>query len=203
MAVVNKELPLYQRKILQDPAELDELCEIIKAEKVTSYLEVGSKFGGSFWKISNCLPQGSRVVAIDLPNGTMVWKESRQSLTLCGEELTRRGYDVQLIWGNSQEPTVVENAALFGPYDCILLDADHRLPGVTADWLNYAEMASKLVIFHDIAWRRAPEWDQGYRIDVPELWNRIKGDFRHKEIKKCRTGKDNGIGILWIDRGKV
>jgi hypothetical protein len=54
----------------------------------------------------------------------------------------------------------------------------------------------RLVAFHDIAWRRAPEW-VGVRIDVPEFWDSIKGDYRHEEFKFCPTGKNNGIGVLW------
>jgi hypothetical protein len=45
---------------------------------------------------------------------------------------------------------------------------------------------------------RAPTWE-GVRIDVPEFWDVIKRDFRHKEIKLCPTGKNNGIGVLWKD----
>jgi hypothetical protein len=45
---------------------------------------------------------------------------------------------------------------------------------------------------------RAKEWE-GVRIDVPEFWDVIKRDFRHKEIKLCPTGKNNGIGVLWKD----
>lgn len=55
----------------------------------------------------------------------------------------------------------------------------------------------RIVAFHDLAWRRAPEW-VGTRIDVPELWASIKGSFaRTEEIILCPTGKNNGIGVLW------
>jgi predicted O-methyltransferase YrrM len=194
-----KELPLYQRKVLQDPAEIDEFCRIVKAEQVRSYLEIGAKFGGSFWKVATSLPVGSRVVAIDMPNGTVAWKESRQSLSECAVCLAKLGYDANVIWGDSQNKDIIEAAKVYGPFDCIFIDADHRLPGVTSDWINYAELSNKLVVFHDIAWRRAPEWDGGYRIDVPKLWDEIKGDFKYKEIKYCHTGKDNGIGVLWMN----
>jgi hypothetical protein len=90
---------------------------------------------------------------------------------------------------------VIEKVRALGPFDAVMLDADHRLPGVTADWINYGPMG-RMVAFHDIAWRRAPEW-VGTRIDVPQFWDSIKGHYRHEEFRFCPTGKNNGIGVLW------
>jgi hypothetical protein len=109
--------------------------------------------------------------------------------------LRRDGYAADLIWGNSADPKVIEQVRRLGPFDAIFIDADHRLPGVTADWESYGPMG-RIVAFHDIAWRRTPEW-QGVRIDVPQLWASIKTGFRHEEIVRCPTGKNNGIGVLW------
>jgi hypothetical protein len=69
---------------------------------------------------------------------------------------------------------------------------------VTADWINYGPMSRNIVAFHDISWRRAPDW-VGTRIDVPEFWDAIKHDYRHRELKMCPSGKNNGIGVLWKD----
>lgn len=190
---------LYERKILQDPKEIDAYCEILRSEEVSLYLEIGSKFGGSFWRAAKAMPRGSRVVAIDLPGGTKTWTESRTSMEECVRDLRADGYDARVIWGNSQSSDVIAKAASYGPYHAILIDADHRLPGVTADWNNYGPMARRIVAFHDIAWRRAPEWDGGYRIDVPQFWDSVKRDYRYRELKFCHTGKDNGIGVLWKD----
>lgn len=188
----------FEKECLQDEKEIAEYCDLLRSEEVRLYLEIGSKFGGSLWRAAMALPVGSRIVAIDLPNGTKAWAESRASLVDCIAELCRRGYDARLIWGDSKAPDVIRKAALYGPYDCIMIDADHRLPGVTADWENYSGMSRGMVAFHDIAWRRAPEWE-GVRIDVPQFWNSIKPNYRHKEIIHCPTGKNNGIGVLWKD----
>lgn len=188
----------YEQNILQDQKELDAYCDIIRGEEVSLYLEVGSKFGGSLWKAANAMPKGSRIVAIDLPGGTKAWGESRTSLELCIKDLRAAGYDARVIWGDSQSRDVIAKAASYGPYHAIMLDADHRLPGITADWINYGPMSKSMVAFHDISWRRAPEW-VGTRIDVPEFWNSIKYNHRHKELKFCPTGKNNGIGVLWKD----
>ena len=188
----------YESNILQVPEEIDAYCNILRTEEVSLYLEVGSKFGGSLWRAARALPVGSRIVSIDLPNGTKAWRDSRASLEACIADLKDLGYDARIIWGDSMSPDVIRKAYLYGPYHAIMLDADHRLPGVTSDWQNYGPMSKSIVAFHDIAWRRAPEW-QGVRIDVPEFWNSIKNDYRHQELKFCPTGKNNGIGVLWKD----
>lgn len=186
----------FETEIAQDEQEIAAYCDVIRSEGVSLYLEIGSKFGGSLWRAAQAMPVGSRIVSIDLPNGTRAWKESRVSLLECIEELKGLGYNAEVIWGSSQAPDVIRKAMLRGPYHAIMIDADHRLPGLTADWENYQSMSKNMVAFHDIAWHRAPEW-VGTRIDVPQLWNSLKRDYRHQEFKFCPTGKNNGIGVLW------
>jgi predicted O-methyltransferase YrrM len=185
----------YQTEIAQDATEIDAFAQLLRNEGALSYLEIGSKFGGSLWRVANSLPPGSRIVSVDLPSGTKAWNESSESLKACIKELQHRGYDAHMIWGDSTAPDVVDAARELGTFDAILIDADHRLPGVTADWNNYRLMG-EIIAFHDIGWKRAPDW-VGTRIDVPDLWDKIKGDYRHREFKYCPTGKNNGIGVLW------
>lgn len=185
----------YEVEIAQVPEEIDALCELFQANGVSTYLEVGSKFGGSLWKIANALPKGSRIVSVDLPNGTRLWQQSSKSLVDCIAKLNEIGYDARVLWGDSKDPDIIKKCRKYGPYHAVLLDGDHREVGVKADWENYASMGN-IIAFHDISWHREPEW-KGVRIDVPEFWNSIKGDYRHQEFKFCPTGKNNGIGALW------
>lgn len=184
-------------ELLQVEEELARLVEILREAEITSLLEIGSKFGGSLQRLALAAPAGSRIVSVDLPRGTKAWRDSEPALTQTIRWLNGIGYDARLVWGNSQDVDVIERVRALGPYDAIFIDADHRMSGVTADWKNYKPVARKVIAFHDVAWRRAPTWE-GVRIDVPEFWERIKGDFRHEEIKLCPTGKNNGIGVLWL-----
>ena len=179
----------------QDQREIDALVEVFKREGVTSFLEIGSKFGGTLWHIGSQLPAGSRIVSIDMPGGTRAWQESRISLLECIVRLTESGREASVIWGDSTSASVINQARALGPFDAILIDANHTRPYVEKDWANYGPMG-RIVAFHDIAWRRAQEWI-GVRIDVPQFWNEIKEAFRHEEFKFCPTGKNNGIGVLW------
>lgn len=187
----------YETNIMQVPAEIDALCELVTESGMRSYLEIGAKFGGSLWKVAKSMPRGSKVVAVDMPRGTKLWAQSQPSLEMCVRDLRADGYDAHLIWGKSQDIAVVKRVLSLGMYDMIMLDADHRLPGLTEDWDNYNHMSQSMIAFHDIAWRRMPEW-QGVRIDVPQFWNGIKRSYPHAEFKSCPTGKNNGIGVLWV-----
>lgn len=182
-------------KALQNEAEHARFVEILKAEGITSYLEIGSKFGGSFRRVADALPKGSRMVAVDLPGGTKDWAQTRVSLLACIADLKELGYDARVIWGDSTAPDVIEQVRALGPFDAIFLDGNHTLPYVTKDWKTYGAMSNKLVAFHDISWKRPADFVSYSRIDVPEFWNELKVDYRHQEIKM--EAKDNGIGVLW------
>lgn len=181
--------------MLQVEAEIDGLADIVRREGCRSLLEIGSKFGGSLDRVARGMPKGSRIVSVDLPKGTRLWHQSEPALKAEVAGLVRDGYDARIIWGDSTDKAVVEKVRALGPFDAVFIDADHRLPGVTSDWTNYGQMG-RIVAFHDINWHRAPEW-VGTRIDVPEFWEGIKGDYRHEEFRLCPTGKNNGIGVLW------
>lgn len=175
-------------KALQTPEEIEAFAALLAREGVKSYLEIGSKFGGSLWRVAHALPKGSRLVSVDLNvNGN--------ELQCCINELNGKGYDAWLIPLNSTLPEAIERAKALGPYDAVFIDGDHRPPGVWADWNNYSPMG-RIIAFHDIGWHRAPEW-VGKRIDVPQVWDEIKKPYRYEEIKLCPTGKNNGIGVLW------
>lgn len=177
-------------KLLQYPGELEELIAIFAAENVRSYLEIGCKYGGSLWKIGKALPKGSRIVAVDL----MLYPDIAGPLKKAADDLT--GIDVRLIKGNSADPAIIKQVQDLGPFDACLIDGDHELAGVTSDWRNYGSLC-RVVAFHDINWYRPEGHPQArkYPIHVPQLWNEIKKEFRHVEIK--RDKQDNGIGVLW------
>ena len=174
-------------KALQDEREITVFCDILAREGVRSYLEIGSKFGGSLWRVANALPKGSRIVSLDMNvNGP--------ELQECINALNGTGYDAWLIPLSSFEPEAVARAQALGPYDALFIDGDHRPPGVWNDWNNFGGMA-KIVAFHDIGWRRDPSNPKAKSIAVPEIWDQIKQGYRFEEIRHCK--KNNGIGVLW------
>lgn len=190
-------LKKYETHVLQDPAELEQFLKILNRENVQRYLEIGSKHGGSLWRIARSLPVGSRVVSVDLPQGDTSFKETEENLKACVQHLRKLRYNSHLIIGDSTDPEVIEKARALGPYDCVLIDANHTEPYVRQDWASYGPMA-RIVAFHDIGWitgDRPPS--KKYPIEVPKVWAEIKQPYRHTEIKLCHTKRDNGIGMLW------
>lgn len=186
----------YERVALQDPGELAAFLGLVKRENVGSYLEIGSKFGGSLWRVANSLPKGSRVVAVDLPHGDTSFKESQPHLEECVKNLRKAGYDAHLFLGDSTDKEIVAKVAELAPFDLCLIDGNHTEPFVRADWANYGSLA-KIVAFHDISWVGEGRTTKKYPIQVPKVWADLKQNYRHEEIKMCHTKRDNGFGVLW------
>lgn len=183
----------YLSAPLQNVLELERFVQLLREEKVRSYLEIGSKFGGSFWRVVTSMPPRSRAVAVDLPAGT-----STESLQACVQELKKFRYRAQVIFGDSTDPLVIKKVSALAPFDCVFIDANHTLSYLEQDFRNYAPMA-RMVAFHDIMWQRAPEW-RGTRIDVRAWWEAHRDEYRHEDIVFTSKRKDNGIGVLWMNR---
>lgn len=175
----------------QHQGEIDRFIAILKSENVRSYLEIGSKFGGSLWQVATSLPHGSRIVSVDLPWGK---RESEPQLRSCVADLQRLGYETHLFLDDSTNSDVVNAVRSLGPFDACFIDANHTEPFVRKDWANYGPMC-RIVAFHDIGWAPRPMPSGKMPIEVQAVWNEIKGNFRHEEIRECP--RDNGIGVLW------
>ena len=187
----------YKRAMLQDESEISHFLNIVKAEGIKSYLEIGGKHGGSLWRVGSVMPRGSRIVSVDLPHGDTSFKESQPHLEACVEDLKKTyDHDAHLILGDSTSDEIVEKVRALGPFDMCFIDANHTEPYVRKDWANYGPMC-RIVAFHDIGWRPRPEPSKKMPIEVPKVWDEIKKGYKHSEILLCYTKRDNGIGVLW------
>ncbi len=183
--------------LLQDHSEFEKFCQLLRDEKVKSYLEIGSFSGGSIELVALALLKGSRIVSIDKP-----WKSTKEAkLRQVMRMLERDGYDTHLIIGDSTDAKIIEAAYAFGPYDAVFIDGDHRLPYVKSDWKNYGAIA-RIVGFHDIA-RDMPKDQHGGPHEVRSFWNEVKIDYRHvefisdKTLARTDTKAAYGIGVIW------
>lgn len=184
----------FQTASLQNLTEHQWFIDILVRENVSSFLEVGSKFGGSLWRVANALPKGSRIVSVDWPKGDLSFKESQEPLERCVASLKTRGYDTHLFLGDSTAREIVEPVSALGPFDACFIDADHTLPYIEKDWKNYGQLC-RIVAFHDIGWIDRPRPGKKRPIQVPQFWESIRHEFRHEEKKL--EARDNGIGVLW------
>lgn len=175
-----------RRRPYQYEPEIDAFIALMNDLGARSFLEIGSKYGGTLRRVAHGLPHGSRIVSVDLnKNGPDL---QRTIDTLNGE-----GYDAHLIAGDSTKTETVRQASELGPYDVLFIDGNHKLEYVRSDWESYGLMA-RMVGFHDIGWKR-PSLDALHPIVVKELWDAIKGAYRHQEIVLHPVAY--GIGVLW------
>jgi|SRR5215475_416741 len=186
----------YLNKAQQNLAELAEFVGFVREAKIGSYLEIGSKFGGSLWAVSEVLPQGARIVSVDLPNGNWGRSDSEESLRTCFEELKKRGFDAHLLMGDSTSARIIEKVKQLAPFDCVFIDANHTEPYVRRDFANYGRLA-KHCCFHDVSWNK-PTPPNRLPIEVPKVWKELKEKHREeaafREIR--REERHNGIGII-------
>lgn len=175
-------------KPLQYEEELAPFVDLLKAEHVDRYLEIGACFGGTFHRVMTALPKGSIGVTVDLPERRWGMPRSAEALTTVMGDLSALGYDVHSIFGDSKSRDVARHAAKRGPYDAVMIDGDHTYDGVRRDWLTYGQMG-KIVAFHDIAAMK------GARSGVRKLWLELK-EF-HRTAEFVRPGGRLGIGVLW------
>lgn len=188
---------MYREQLLQHRGEHDAFLAILREEKVRSYLEIGSMYGGSLWRVANALPRGARVVSVDYAVDTPA---ARSHLVECVRELAAMGYDAHLIDGDSALRPTIAKARALAPYDCVFIDGAHTAEAVKSDWENYGPMG-RIVAFHDIAWNST--WKSAVpgrvpkAMGVPDLWHSIKGDYRFREIQLHKKRNYYGIGVLW------
>lgn len=188
---------LYETTLSQVDSELDGLISILVEEKVTRFLEVGSRYGGSLWRIANALPKGSVIVSCDSGGGMGGNKPgATDSLKACIARLNETGYHAHLVVGDSQKEETIAAVLKHRPFDAAFIDADHEYKGVKRDWLNYGPHA-RIVAFHDIGWKKPERYLQSKLVEVPEFWRDIKSQFRHEEFIDYSTGKTMGIGVIW------
>ena len=173
-------------KMLQNKLEFCHFIDwIIVRRRVTSYLEIGSKYGGSLIRVAAAMPIGSKIVSVDL-EGRDIWKQTTQQL---GKHWVAYGMK-----GDSTMPMMVKAVQLLGPFDVVFIDGGHDEATVRADWANYGPMG-KIIAFHDISWVKGT---RDIVIDVPKVWAELKTQYRTKEYREEKT--DNGIGVLFRDR---
>lgn len=187
----------YKNPPLQNAREHAEYLDLLKREGVTSYMEIGSMYGGSLWRVAQALPKGSRLVSVDYACDT---PEALPHLEECIAELKSAGYDAHLIVGDSAAPETIEKVKSLGPFDAVFIDGAHTLEAVTADWDNYGPMG-RIVGFHDISWNSTWKSAVPGRVSkpmgVPDLWKRLRASHRHVEFQYQRPCNYYGIGVLW------
>jgi cephalosporin hydroxylase len=177
--------PVFQR-----PAEFDALLALYRQRQPKRVLEIGTYYGGTLkqW-IHAATPE--RVVSVDLflPHYDPRAKAAGWAATA--------GVDLIAIQGDSRDPAIIAQVAALGPFDWIVIDADHTYDAVAADWENHATQfrCGAAVVLHDIVAcpQRHPE------IDVPRFWNEfVKPNHRTLEFVEDYAAPWGGLGVVLL-----
>lgn len=171
------------RAVQMESEFLDLLALLRDDVKPKSYLEVGVGRGDTFHEISTVLGIDF-AAAVDLPNGRWGFKDGQKQIAAAVNDMRIRGIDVETIFGDSRSTEVIDRAALFAPYDFVLIDGDHTYEGVKADFDNYGKLG-RVVAFHDIK----------AVAGVQKLWDEVSPNYKHIEF--IDTENPVGIGVLW------
>jgi predicted O-methyltransferase YrrM len=187
--------------LLQDRDEFDQFCQLLKAENVRSYLEIGSWTGQSIKAVAEILPKGSRIVSVDMP-----FKETKGiALRKMMDDLKRAGYDTHLFLGDSGDVNIVRQVRPLGPFDAVFIDGDHRFPYVKSDWENYGTLG-RIVGFHDISRDMPKDQFGGGPHQAHSFWEGFKNGYKHVEFisdkTRTRTDFSLGIGVVWASATK-
>jgi len=179
---------MFPPQMSQDDVEFAEFLDFVREIDARSYLEIGSKFGGTLFRVAMAMPEGSRCVSIDLPRHRDA--PSWRSMHGVRRWLEGARRSCSLIWMDSTHPKAVRRAQQQAPFDLVFIDANHDYSFITRDFANYSPMASKAVAIHDIKLTTS---------GVPMFWDEIKHEHKHREIVNSQsTGEAMGIGIILL-----
>jgi predicted O-methyltransferase YrrM len=173
--------------LLQQKEELRGAWEAVKAANCKSFLEIGTRNGGSLYVLAQALPPGSLIAALD-----RVERKSDEILTRqVLEALGTKGYNTGYIIADSTHAEAIDAADEYGPYDLVHIDGDHSWDGARNDWDHYGKKAKKICLFHDIIWV-GPGTPPP---NVVDFWRRIAATDRPTEEYRDE-GSKMGIGLV-------
>lgn len=187
MGFSGKPWPQYQ-------FEIQGFIDLLVAENVRSYLEIGCRYGDTWHAIGSALEKGSRLVALDLPGAKSGFEkkgghqDSGDYLKLAAVDLVDQGQQAVYIIGNSHKRETIAAAQSYAPFDAILIDGDHTAAGVQADWEAYSSMG-RIIAFHDIA--GSGKW----ALQIRPIFRLLSKTLRHTTI--VHDNLRRGIGVVW------
>ena len=181
-----------QYKIAQHGAEIVPFCEVIKEEAPTNFLEVGTKWGGTFFLW--CQFCDGLKISVDLPGAGWGGKRIKGSRVEVREDrLHSFADDVHVLNMDSHSEETVDAAKkILGrkKLGFLFIDGDHTYAGVKQDYEMFSPLVRKggIIGFHDMA-KKAKHVRAG--VEVSKLWDEI--DVPNKQEIIC-TASWGGIG---------
>ncbi len=180
----------------QKRSELIPLLELLAKEPPKFLCEVGSGLGGTLFLLTRVCSHDALIITIDL-----------------GHSLVRSQINKGIGWGQQRVVSIrgdsaatqtvarMKSALGTNALDCLFIDGDHSLRGVTADFANYSPLVSTggTIVIHDIV----PDFKTRFGIDsgswtgeVPEFWSSLAGKFKTQTFIENREQDGYGLGLI-------
>jgi len=146
-------IDIYAMEVMQIPgltskAELDYLCDI--ASGVSSWTEIGTQCGRSFYAIALHLPQGALIQVIDNELGTI--QKANQSFLTTYIQLTQMRPDLRVSMHRMQSRHCADVAC---KTDVVFIDGNHTKEHVASDIEIWSSKA-KILLGHDYGYSKYP-----------------------------------------------
>lgn len=218
--IIEEAYKLYMPQINSEITQLSEFVEnhighTLKSDPY-NILEIGTKFGGTFYIWNKLNPYGMNI-SIDFDDGGKhggIGSDQMDKRDLWFQE---RFSNCHFIRGDSHaNDTLVQlfsllvnsrmveidpmiqfegHKMLIDPIiDFLFIDGDHTHEGVKQDFLTYKQFCKpgSIICFHDIT---ISDHHHSRDVYVGEFWNEIKDDYEHYEF--VEPGNNwGGVGVL-------
>lgn len=165
----NNEILREQPKIVRDnggglfiwqyPNQFSKYLNLLRQQKIKSYIEIGCRWGGTFVLTNEYLKMFndmSKSVAVDIIDSPVL------NYCLLNNE-------TQFIKINSQSPEF-KNYMDNNYFDLIFIDGDHSYNGVRSDY-EISKNRGRILVFHDIVNDVCP--------GVVQFWNELKNNEKN------------------------
>jgi len=172
-----------------------------------TYMEIGSRSGGSLASFGTMFDVGSLLVALDLAKDTVAGEMNRETLRGTVGQLEGAGYEAVLISMNSTSPEAVEavrEALGDRLIDMLLIDASHEGFCVYQDVKNYVPFVRPggLIAMHDVGPVQYLGKKQKRNIRACTIRNLHNChaawfDLAMSHKKKILIQEDVGYGLVW------
>lgn len=162
---------------IQTYEEFLSAIEFVLGLKISSFVEIGTDKGGTFYAWSCCSEPGIRI-SVDIPHGEFGSAEGEFSEERRNKILAGYPGECHFVSGSSYDPAKVKEVAslLDGrKVDFLFIDGDHTEEGVTKDFFLYKEFVKDggWIAFHDI---KSTQFHHERNCYVDALWNRLEGN---------------------------
>lgn len=166
-------------KFWQYPNQFSRYLKKISTYEIKSYLEIGSRWGGTFVITNEILKMNNNITsyACDIIPISNILKEYQKynNFTYINKssfQLTKKDFNENI--------------------DLIFIDGFHSYDAVKNDYITSLTLNPKYIVFHDIYNDACP--------DVVKFWNEIKNDFVYFEfIEQYDNVNGNFLGIGLIE----